>query len=102
MAKTPTLISVVSFRQGAFFRGVHSDPDPCFHKLFGELDPISQELGEPLPDKRKVGDGGNRVRPIKKTWLGDYFSWIQKGKLSGASPSSDLKTASLSSVARQA
>ena len=37
MAKTPTLIPDMSFRHGAFFRGVHSDPDPYSHHLFEGL-----------------------------------------------------------------
>jgi len=67
--KDPDPYSCRIFRHGAFFWGVRSDPDPCFHKLFGEVALISHEPGRPRQALRYTtrGDGGGRVRPIKKT-----------------------------------
>lgn len=67
--KDPDPYSCRIFRHGSFFWGVRSDPDPCFHKLFGEVAPISHEPGRPRQALRYTtrGDGGRRVRQIKKT-----------------------------------
>ena len=106
--KDPDPYSCRIFRHGSFFWGVRSDPDPCFHKLFGEVAPISHEPGRPRQALRYTtrGDGGGRGSPIKKTGLGRHLSEIQRECLSGVSPSSAIKkgetlralSASLSSV----
>ena len=91
--KDPDPYSCRIFRHGSFFWGVRSDPDPCFHKLFGEVAPISHEPGRPRQALRYTtrGDGGGRGSPIKKLGLGRHLSEIQRECLSGVSPSSAIK-----------
>jgi hypothetical protein len=96
------------FGMGRFFGALIETPTLVSINFLGKVAPISHEPGRPRQALRYTtrGDGGRKVRPIKKTWLGSHLLRIQRGKLSGAYPSSDLKkgetlrafSASLSSV----